>query len=911
MTTMRMVKEGYAVALWRAGLIALVLLAALPQFALAQSAPTPAQLEAFRNLPPGQQQSVLDAIGGRQQGSQQDAQLSTPQTSIPLQRPTVADGPPRMGPRSTLLIAVTVREASTDEFGGAFLTERRDRVLKGNPYQLDAEGRLTLPIAPPVNLSGLTDAQASQLLDADPRLAGLNFSVTLLPVKSEGVQGLKQFGYDVFDEVPTTFAPANDIPVPVDYRVGPGDNITVDLFGKKTGHYLLVVDRNGALTVPEFGPIQVTGLSFDEVRSEIEQRVVAQMMGVRASVTMGQLRSIRIFVVGDVARAGSYTVSGLSTITNALFASGGVSKVGSLRNIELKRGGRSVARFDLYDLLLKGDTSQDRQLDQGDAIFVPAIGSTAGVAGQVRRPAIYEFRNGTTVAELIELSGGLKPEADPRLMRLERINSNRERIVLGLDLSRAADRAQKLLAGDLLTVPQVLDDTQGVVLEGHIERTGAHAWWQGMRLTDLLGTLNAFKLNADQRYVLIRREHSHDRRIEVLSADATRAFQARGTPADPLLQIRDRIIVFSRQADRGMPLADLLQEMSLQTRDNSPMPAVSIQGRVRAAGQYPLEQNMTVADLLRAGGGLDAAAYAAKAELTRYEVINGESRKTEVIELSLASAAGSDSSINMPLRAYDVLTIKETPDWRDQEFITLRGEVKFPGSYPIRSGETLRSVIERAGGLTQAASPKGSVFMREELKEQERKQIETLANRLQSDLALVTLQNTQSEKDGNAEELAAGRSLLTQIRGAKPTGRLVIDLERALAREDSNDNIALRGGDQLVVPRHKPYVTVIGEVQNGTSHVWKNDLTRDDYVQLSGGTTPRADLKRIYVIRADGSVIAGKGTAWFRSGGTDLEPGDTIIVPIDAERTRPLTVWTAVTTIVYNMAVAIAAIGSL
>jgi protein involved in polysaccharide export with SLBB domain len=905
----------------RVVLVLLVVAAAYPRPAGAQANPTPAQLETFRNLPPEQQQAVLEAMtgAGGADGVRRDPQLSTPSTSAPVQLTTpAADETPRMGSGSTLLLDVSVRDSLLeDETKAPVFESRRERVLKGNPYRLDGEGRIGLPISPPINLAGLTDEQAAQLLNADPRLAGLHFKVTLLPVEPAGADGLKPFGYDLFDKAPTTFAPATDIPVPADYRIGPGDNVTVELFGKKTGRHLLVVDRNGSLALPEVGPIQVTGLSFGDVRAEIEQRVAEQMIGVRASVTMGQLRSIRIFVVGDVVQPGAYTVSGLSTITNALFASGGVAAIGSLRNIELKRGGRTVAKLDLYDLLLRGDTSQDRQLEQGDAIFVPAVGSTAGVAGEVRRPAIYEFRNGATVGELVELAGGLNPAADPRLVRLERIDAQRERTVLNLDLSNAADGKRKLLSGDVLTIPQVLADTRGVTLEGYVHRTGAYAWREGMRLTDLLGSLQAFKVNADQRYLLIRREHMPDRRVEILSADAAQAFQRKGSNSDPLLQSRDRVIVFSRQADRGPALSELMSELRLQTRDNSPLPIVTINGRVRAGGEYPLEAGMTVADLIRAGGGLDDAAYAATAELTRYEVVDGKSRKTDVISLDLspgsvlADGGSHVANLDTPIRAYDVLVIKETPDWREQESITLRGEVRFPGTYPIRYGETLSSVIERAGGLTQAAFADGSVFMRRELKEQERQQVERLSNRLQSDLTLVALQNAQTQKENSTETLAAGQSLLTQLRNAKPTGRLVIDLQDALARKGGEDDIELRGGDELVVPRTKPYVTIIGEVQNATSHVWKDGLDRDDYVDLSGGTTPRADDKRIYVVRANGSVVTAKSGRWFSRGGVDLEPGDTIVVPIDAERMRPLPLWTAVTTIVYNMAVAVAAIGSL
>ena len=897
---------------YRCVALLLLVLVAFPQLTFAQAAPTPAQLETFRNLPPDQQRALLEALGPDGASAVRDPQLATPPTSMPRAAPEEPPAEaPRIGARSTLLLGVTLRE-DVSESRRELLQSRLDRVLAGNPYRLDNEGRIALPISPPINLSGLTDQQATQLLNADPRLAGLSFTVTLLPVEPAGAEALKPFGYDLFDQVPTTFAPASDIPVPADYRIGPGDNVIVELFGKKTGRYQLVVDRSGSLTLPDFGPIQVTGLTFDELRNEIEQRVSEQMIGVRASVTMGQLRSIRIFVVGDVARPGTYTVSGLSTITHALFASGGVSRIGSLRNIELKRGGQTVVRFDLYDLLLRGDTSKDRPLQQGDAIFVPPIGSTAGIAGQVHRPAIYEFRKGATVDDLLALSGGLTPQADPRLVRLERINGDRERIVLSLDLTKPADRARELLAGDLLTVPQVLDDTHGVTLEGHVQRPGAYAWREGMRLTDLLGSLGALKLNADQRYVLIRREHLPSRRVEVLSADAVRAFQAKGSEADPLLQSRDRVIVFSMQADRGNALAEILQEVRLQTRDNDPLPIVSINGRVRAPGDYPLEQNMTVADLIRAGGGLDEAAFSGTAELTRYEVVNGQSRKTEVIELDLAGAAAEVAGADLPLRAYDVLVVKETPDWRERESITLRGEVRFPGTYPIRHGETLSSVIARAGGLTEAAFPQGSVFMREELKAQEREQVNRLATRLEADLALLAVQSAQSREPTAAQTLSTGQSLLAQLRNAEPTGRLVINLERALANVGGEDDIPLRGGDQLVVPRLKPYVTVIGEVQNATSHVWKSHLTRDDYVRLSGGTTSNADNKRIYVVRANGSVVVGNGSRWFgRGGNVELEPGDTIVVPVDAERMRPLPLWTAVTTIVYNLAVAVAAIGSL
>lgn len=887
-------------------------------------APSAEQLRIFQSMTPEQQQAVLEAAGASAPGRRTEQPLTTFPTMQPAgvfpdgNSAPVEEGPPRLEPGSTLMLAVTLAEqqgpsSPAADANRAVLQDRRARILARNPYILDSQGQIVLPFLAPIPAGGLTVEEAALRLTGDPRLAGLEFTVSLLPVDPVGIQALKPFGYDLFGEVPTTFAPATDIPVPSDYVMGPGDTVVVELFGQRTQRYTLVVDRNGMLTIPEFGPISVIGLGFEAVRTDITQRVTTQMIGVQVSVTMGPLRSIQIFVLGDVVRPGSYTISGLSTVTNALLGSGGVTAVGSLRNIELKRSGSIVSRLDLYDLLLQGDTSGDVRLQPGDVIFVPPIGLTASIAGEVRRPATYELRDGATIADLMLLSGGLNPTSDPRLARMERIDSDRARAVLDVDVTQSPVRMQPLRDGDVVTIPRVLDQVaRGVTLEGHVLRPGPYAWRSGMRLTDLLGSLDALQINADQRYVLIRREHMPERRIEILSADALQAFAARGSAADVQLQSRDRVTVFSMQSDRGAPLAEVLQELRLQVRDNQPQPIVTVNGRVRAVGQYPLESGMTVLDLVRAGGGMDDAAFGSRAELTRYEVVNGESRQTEVIEFDLAAALAGDQTADLVLRPYDVLLIKETPDWRDQEFVNLRGEVRFPGAYPIRRGETLSSVITRAGGLTDVAFAGGAVFTREEVRDQERMQIEGLANRMQGDLSQLALQAAQSPDTNAAQAMTVGQSLLNQLRSSQPTGRLVIDLERALAGGSANDDdLQLRNGDTLAIPRLKQYVSVIGEVQNSTAHVWRRGAGRDEYLDLSGGLTQRADRSRIYVVRTNGSVVRnGTGGRWFQSGGVELQPGDTIVVPLDTERMRPLPLWTAVTTIIYNLAVAVAAVNS-
>jgi polysaccharide export outer membrane protein len=905
-------------------LLAVFLGGSLPAAAQTAATPTPAQLEAFKTLPPDQQKAVLDAMAGASRGGSQPSQRAPAQqprtesqVPIPLETPaTPSDlGPPRIDGPVTLVLDVAVKEMETEDSNlAATLASRRDRILAGNPYRLDSEGGLILPFLPRMQLRGLTAEEAQARLNADPRLAGLEFKVSLLRIEPTGAERLKPFGYDVFRERQMAFAQGADVPVPANYAVGPGDTVLVELSGKRSGSYSLVVDREGRLHLPDFGPMPVAGLSFDRMRSQIEQRVAQEMIGVRATVSVGELRSIQVFVLGEVEHPGSYVVSSLTTVTNALLASGGITEVGSLRNIEVKRRGALLGRLDLYELLLKGDAAGDLRLQAGDAVFVPPVGITAGIDGRVRRPAIYEVRPGAKVADLLELSGGLAPDADGAVATLERISADHERIVLNVDLGTAAGRNLELRAGDVLTVPKVLDDlSRTVTLEGHVMRPGRYAWRDGMHLSDLLGSLQALKIGADQRYILIHREHLPDRRIELLSADAVAAFGNRGSAADPLLASRDRVIVFDMQRDRGSALADVLTELRLQTRDNDPVPVVSIYGRVRAPGQYPLERDMTVADLIRAGGGLDEAAYTAVAELTRFNVVNGEARETEVQELKLSEILARSSSADVPLKAYDKIVIKETPDWNEQGTVRLTGEVRFPGEYPIRKGETLSSVVMRAGGLTDHAFAEGAVFTRDEIKNQEREQLDSLARRLQNDLAVLALQGSQTanDKQNPQQALAVGQSLLTQLQSAKPTGRLVINLERALEHTGSDEDIQLRAGDNLIVPPLRQYVTVIGEAQNPTSHVWRHGLGRDDYLRMSGGTTNKADSKRIYVVRANGSVVMHSGSRWFSRSDVDMRPGDTIVVPLDTQKMRPLPLWTAVTTVIYNLAVAVAAIGSL
>jgi polysaccharide export outer membrane protein len=792
-----------------------------------------------------------------------------------------------------------------------------DLIGSRNPYQLSPDGVLTLPGFAPIPLLGLTEQQATLRLQIVPDFRKLQVRLTLLPLKKTGEQALKPFGYDLFADYPSSFEPLTNVPVPSNYAIGPGDVLDVLLYGNQNHAYQMVVGRDGTINFPQLGPIKVAGQLFSAVDAEIQSRVAHQMIGVRASVSMAQTRSIQVFVMGEAFEPGAYTISGLGTMTSALYAAGGVRKQGSLRNIELKRDGVIVQKLDIYDLLLHGSTAGDGKLLQGDVVLVPPVGATVAIDGQVERPAIYELKGETTPAEVVALAGGLTPNADTSKATLTRIMPGGERVVLPLDLTAGA--SEGLRNGDLIHIPRLRPTLDAAVeLQGHVYTAGAYFYRPGMRLTDVIHSVDDLKPNADLHYILIRRELPPDRHIVAISADLTAALASPGSSADVPLMPRDQLTVFDLSSSRDRIIQPILEDLRAEATEEQPEQVVTVDGRVNVPGQYPLEQGMRVADLIRAGGGLADAAYAGKAELTRYVVGPGGTRRTEITNVDLRAALSGNPAANVALHSYDVLSVKEVSQWANQESVTLSGEVRFPGTYTIKPGETLKSVIERAGGLTQYAFAQGAVFTRVELKQREQQQMDMLAQRMKVELGVLALRavaTTQGGNVGNAESaLIVGRSLLGQLQAEKAVGRLVINLP-GIIREPprSRYDVVLRDGDTLAVPKFEQEVTVIGEVQDATSHLYNPDLSRDDYIRESGGFTAQADQKRIYVVRADGSVVANTGgSRWFSRGSSvQIHPGDTIVVPINAEQMLPLPFWEAITGILYNVAIAAAAVHAL
>ncbi|EDY81302.1 Polysaccharide biosynthesis/export protein [Verrucomicrobiia bacterium DG1235] len=716
-------------------------------------------------------------------------------------------------------------------------------------------------------------------------------------------QELKQFGYELFSGSPTTFAPATEIPIPTDYIIGPGDQVRIQLFGKESASYDLYVSREGILQVPELGPLTVAGQSFLELKEEISRRVSDQMIGMQAFVTLGELRSIRVFLLGDVSRPGSYTVSSLSTLTNALFVSGGIRPIGSLRNIQLKRSGQTVATLDLYDLLLKGDTSKDASLKPGDVIFVPPVGKLVGVAGEIRRPAIYELKGGETIDNIINMAGGFTPQAYPSISQIERISDSGLKMLVDTDLTKENVKEALVQNGDTLRIYSTLDRLQNYVrLAGAVERPGDYEWQNGMRISNVIRTINQVHPDADLNYALVVSKNPINGRWSTRSFSLEKLFLGNDNTHNLFLNSEDRIYIFDDTEMERSGLQDIIERLQAQGTSENPQKIVTITGRVRHPSSYPLDDKMQISDLIRAAGGFTEDAYTLEAELLRYQDNGKQLRDSILIPVNLAGLE-SNPTLDVTLLPFDQLTIKRVPEWTDREEIVISGEVRFPGTYTIERGETLSQIIERAGGITDLAHPESAVFLRESLRRSELANLEKLRERLQGEIATASLQRDEF----SADSIDTAESLLKQLESTQAVGRLVINLPEIL---NYQTDISLKGGDRLVVPQRPQAVTILGSVNYPTSHLYQTGLTQSDYISLSGGLMRNADKKQIYVVRSNGRVEIEQRSRFFPKGSLAIHPGDTIVVPIDVDRMHPLKFWAATTQIFYQIALGAAAIGS-
>ncbi|MBT5361731.1 MAG: hypothetical protein HOL04_08320, partial [Gammaproteobacteria bacterium] len=468
---------------------------------------------------------------------------------------------------------------------------------------------------------------------------------------------LQQFGYDLFAGEPTTFAPVTEVPIPTHYVLGPGDVLQVLLMGKVSSEHQLEVNRDGNISFPGLGLIQVVGMRFKVVRELLDARLLEQMVGVRASITMGRLRSIRVFVLGDVQRPGSYTVSALSTMTNAMFVSGGITKVGSLRNIQLKRGGETVTTLDLYDLLLRGDTGMDVRIQPGDVLFVPPVGKIVGVGGEVARPALYELNGEQSVAEMVEMAGGLLSTAYSQGVQIERLDAERGRVVVDLNLKEPQQWMSRVKDGDVIKIYPHLDKVEDVILlTGQLYRPGFTQWFEGVRLSDVIQSKRALLVDADRNYVIIKREEGDGGERQVLTANLNKVWGNPGAEDDPLLKSRDQIIVLTERKGRMGVLRGVVNEIVSQNSFGERKKVVTITGNIRNLGTYPFTDGMTARKLVDMAMGVLPETDMEYALLRR---VSGVERRVTVQSVSLreVAAGGGEALLLEPEDELVVLSL--------------------------------------------------------------------------------------------------------------------------------------------------------------------------------------------------------------------------------------------------------------
>lgn len=725
-----------------------------------------------------------------------------------------------------------------------------------------------------------TDVPKSIHRPAPYDLRSLRDLYTQIP---EPTARLRRFGSEVFVNRDLSAAEGGvsgrnaslDVPVGPDYVVGSGDTLTIDLWGSITKTIVRDVDRDGRLFLPDAGSIEVAGLPLGRAQSLIEGALKQQYRNAQVVVTVSRLRSVRVYVVGDVQRPGGFDISALATPLSALYAAGGPTAVGSLRTLRHYRGKQLIEEVDLYDFLLHGIRNGSAPFQSGDTLLVPPAGPQVAVSGAVKRPAIYELAAGeSTLSTVINDAGGITAAASLGHIRIERIdaNSHRETVTptphVDGEPSPQTDRdviaAFQVKDGDRIRIEPILPYSErAIYLEGHVVRPGRLPYRDGMHVSDVL--------------------HSYR---DMLPEPAAHGEIVRLVPPDLHAETIDFSVpdALIGNANVGLQPFDTIRILGRYEAD---APRVTIRGEVLRPGEYPLSNGMTAAQLVRMAGGFKRDALLESADLTSYGVINGNRILENLATVPIGSAVeGTDAHADVPLKPGDVLSVHQITNWNDiGESVTINGQVRFPGSYGFQDGERLSSVLRRAGGLLPTAYPMGAVLVRTEVRALEQASREELIRQIEANSAAARLSPNLSggSGDGTLQLVKAQQSqVLSDLKSHPPTGRMVIRIAADInSWANTPADIELRRGDVLTIPKWPGFVLVTGQVYNSTALTFTPDKTAGWYLSRAGGTNSTAHRSEIFIIRANGSVVGRHSGGFFdpKVLSTKLNPGDVVVVP--------------------------------
>jgi len=662
-----------------------------------------------------------------------------------------------------------------------------------------------------------------------PNNLAVQDSVVAVPAPRDSLAELQRyFGYDIFSLQPSTFEPLAFGPVSPEYLIGPGDEIVVNVWGAQELNARTVVNREGYVVLPDIGQVSANGYTLKSFRESLESRLARVYSGIQrdgrgrtfVEVTLGKLRSIQTFVLGDVKQPGGYNISATSSALNALYYAGGPTLKGSLRNVRVLRNNQLVHKIDFYDYIANGNRSQDVRIESGDVLFVPPVAKRVTLIGEVNKPAVFELREGEKFSDLVRFAGGLTTLAFRGRVQIERIVPFEERSPLVqvdrkiMDLTLNADGPElgsdlELRDGDIVRVFRIRDILRNTVaiMGTAVYKPGTYELRPDMKVADLIAVAGGLLGDAyTGRAHLVR---TRDNKTRTLQAFSLKDALARDPDANLTLHELDEVQVFS--------IWDI--------RDPE---TVSIQGLVRKPGVYDLLAGMTITDLIVRAGGLQESAFRMRAEVSRIDperISEGNTAQTHYVAMSDSMSLASDAS-KFALRKNDIVFIREIPNWSLQENVVVTGEVKFPGTYSLTSKtERLSSVIARAGGLEATAYLEAATFVR--------------------------------RKDG--------------------TGRMAIDFDAALLRKGkkpSKYDLMLAAGDSIHIPREPKTVKVTGQVGFPSSVLWEEGRNMDYYVDQAGGLLDTADKNKVTVVMASGRV---EKPGFMRSPQPDA--GAVIIVP--------------------------------
>ncbi len=813
--------------------------------------------------------------------------------------------------------------------------------------------------------SGLNGFQAQQLALNEARLLEIQrpSPPTEFQLLVRGSVGklLPVYGDSLFRNVPTSFAPLREVNVTPDYVLGPGDQLIIRIWGQVNFNAQVTVDRSGSVYLPQVGAIHVASLPYAEVKQHIQDAVGRIYKSFNLEVELGQLRAIQVFVVGQARRPGNYTLSSLSTLVTAIFATGGPSAQGSLRDIQLRRNGQTITHFDLYDLLIFGDMSKDAPLLPGDVIYIPPVGAQVAIAGDVHVPAVYELKNeNTSVEEALRFAGGLSATASLLRASVERLGENKTRTVLDISLE-GAGLATPLQKGDLLRVLPVSPQFQNTItLRGNVAETGRFSWHPGMRLSDII---------PDSKSLITRDYWERRNQLGVPGPEfkpeyannpdyfprdqngyqtGSAQFDTNGVP------IYNGQTLSNTIQGRQINLNGLQNTTSNTTQNtNQTSPGQNNQPNCIPDGAGGLQQNQTgqasstntqngtqngqpcdatgsrsLADEERASAGnlprrsLTVALPVPEIDWS-YAVIerlNPQTLTTSLVPFNPGQLVlEHDAAQNLALEPGDVITIFsqadiKVPQTQRTKFVRLEGEFKQAGIYSVLPGETLRQLVARAGGVTPDAYLFGSNFTRESTRILQQLRLDDYLQNLELEIDRATIAASANIGAVDPAATAASRSLVARFRTIRATGRVVLDIAQNGTGIDSLPEIPLEDGDRFVVPSRPSTVNVVGAVYDQNAFLFRQSQEVSRYLRLAGGPTKSADGKDAFIIRADGSVISRKsknGVFGNTFESSLLNAGDTVVIPENVPRPSGLRNFVNYTQIFSQLAFGAAAIAVL